>query len=115
MQRPDDPLLNRVHVLALVDDDVAEHLGEPPPQVVVVGEALDGGFENRRVVEVASLPEQIPVSVEGSGLASGELSQQRGAVVAVDDPVADRGEASGIVDPGQDLGQPLRCRRVELA
>ncbi len=51
----------------------------------------------------------------GAGLAPGQFSEQRAAVVAVDDPVADVGEAFGILDPGQQLGQSLRGRRVELA
>jgi hypothetical protein len=57
-ERRDDPLLNRVHVLVLVDDDVSNTRREPLPNRRVLAEHPQRVLHDRREVEVPLVVEE---------------------------------------------------------
>ena len=75
VQRPDDRLLHRVHVLVFVHDDVLHPFSEPRSHTIVVGQEGHGLFEDRRVIEVALVFEQALV---------GREAVEQGAAVELD-------------------------------
>ncbi len=64
MERPDDRLLHRVHVLIFINDDVLDAFGQSLTKVFLVGQDIDCGFENRGVVEIAPLVQEMTVRIQ---------------------------------------------------
>src|SRR5690606_1043531 len=64
MERPDDGLLYGIHVLVLVDNHIPDALRQSLAKRRVVCQRFDCSFQDRGIVEIASLVEQLAVRVE---------------------------------------------------